>query len=70
MVGSGPLFLVVLATMMLPGQVTLIPIFIVFKNFGWIDTRPAIDRPSVLWWWCFLRLPDSTVHDDHSSGNG
>lgn len=36
--GRDPLFLVVLATMMLPSQVTLIPIFIVFKNLGWIDT--------------------------------
>ncbi|MFM7259035.1 MAG: carbohydrate ABC transporter permease [bacterium] len=36
--GSTPLFLVMLGTMMLPGQVTMIPLFLVFRSFGWIDT--------------------------------
>jgi len=36
--GRDPLFLVVLATMMLPYQVTLIPQFILFKKLGWVDT--------------------------------
>src|SRR5262249_42367682 len=31
-------FLVLLSTIMLPGQVTLIPTFITFRLFGWIDT--------------------------------
>ncbi len=39
--GRGPLFLLVLATMMLPGIVTMIPRFILFKHLGWVDTlRP------------------------------
>ena len=38
-----PLFLLVLSTMMLPSQVTMIPVFILFKLLGWVDTfRPLI----------------------------
>ena len=33
-----PLFVVLLATMMLPGQVTLIPVYILFSMIGWINT--------------------------------
>ncbi|GIP25005.1 sugar ABC transporter permease [Paenibacillus sp. J23TS9] len=36
--GKKFLFLVLLATMMLPGQVTMIPMFIMFKEVGWVDT--------------------------------
>ncbi len=34
----GPLFIMVLSTIMLPSIVTLIPTFIVFRTLGWIDT--------------------------------
>jgi multiple sugar transport system permease protein len=36
--GKRPLFVIVLATMMLPGQVTMIPIFIIFSRLGWVNT--------------------------------
>lgn len=36
--GREPLFLVMLSTMMLPAQVTMIPLFILFRALGWIDT--------------------------------
>lgn len=36
--GRDSLFLVVLATLMLPYQVTLIPVFILMRNLGWVDT--------------------------------
>ncbi len=37
------LFMLVLATMMLPSQVTMIPLFILFKTLGWVDTfKPLI----------------------------
>ena len=32
------LFIVVLSTMMLPHQVTLIPTFLIFRGLGWLDT--------------------------------
>jgi multiple sugar transport system permease protein len=40
------LFMLTLATMMLPGQITLIPQFIVFHKLGWINTYlPLIVPP-------------------------
>lgn len=36
--GRDVLFLILLGTMMLPMQVTMIPIFIIFRSLGWVDT--------------------------------
>jgi multiple sugar transport system permease protein len=36
--GRNAAFVVMIATMMLPAQVTMIPMFIVFRWFGWVDT--------------------------------
>ncbi|HHX40791.1 MAG TPA: ABC transporter permease subunit [Armatimonadetes bacterium] len=36
--GRDILFAILLATMMLPGQVTMIPVFLIFKSLGWYDT--------------------------------
>jgi multiple sugar transport system permease protein len=36
--GREPLFILMISTMMLPAQVTMIPMFIMFRYFGWIDT--------------------------------
>jgi ABC-type glycerol-3-phosphate transport system permease component len=36
--GKGKLFLVLLSTMMLPGIVTMIPSYVLFRYFHWIDT--------------------------------
>jgi multiple sugar transport system permease protein len=44
--GSRALFLVMLGTMMLPGQVTMIPLFLVFRQFGWIDTLMPLVVPA------------------------
>ena len=41
--GRNILFIVTVATLMLPFQVTLVPLFIVYKNLGWVgDFRPLI----------------------------
>ncbi len=41
--GRNGVFIFVLATMMLPMQVTMIPLFVLFKNLGWLNTfRPLI----------------------------
>jgi ABC-type glycerol-3-phosphate transport system permease component len=42
------LFVLVLGTMMLPGQVTIVPLFILFKNLGWIDTFLPLTVPAYL----------------------
>jgi len=44
--GRDIVFLLVLATMMLPGHVTLIPKFIIFKSLGWLDTFLPMIVPS------------------------
>lgn len=44
--GRTILFAIVLATMMLPGQVTMIPIFIIFSRLGWINTFMPLTIPS------------------------
>jgi ABC-type glycerol-3-phosphate transport system permease component len=41
-------FVVLLATMMLPPQVTMIPVFILFSRIGWVDTLLPLIVPSFL----------------------
>ena len=41
--GRDILFTLLLVTMMVPGQVTIVPIFIIFRRLGWIDSyRPLV----------------------------
>lgn len=44
--GRDAIFLVTLATMMLPGQVTLIPQFILFDKLGWVNTLKPLWVPA------------------------
>jgi multiple sugar transport system permease protein len=46
--GRDTLFWLYLATMMVPNIVTLIPMFILMRQFGWIDTYYGLIIPSVL----------------------
>ena len=41
------LFFAYLATMMIPGSVTMIPVFVILKYFGWIDTYQALIIPGL-----------------------
>jgi multiple sugar transport system permease protein len=41
-------FSILLATLMVPGIVTLIPLYIIYKNIGWIDTHYPLWVPKVL----------------------
>jgi len=40
------LFLLILSPMFLPGQVTMIPLFILYKYLGWIDTYKPLIVPA------------------------
>lgn len=44
--GRTPLFGVVLATLMLPPVVTIIPLFIIFSKLGWVDTFLPLTVPA------------------------
>jgi ABC-type glycerol-3-phosphate transport system permease component len=45
--GRTPLFIVVLATMMIPAQMYTIPLYIIFRDLGWIDTFLPIMVPQL-----------------------
>lgn len=44
--GRDALFIVMLATIMLPAEVTMIPRFIIFRNLGWYDTLLPLIIPA------------------------
>lgn len=44
--GKGPLFALMIATMALPGQVTMIPVFSLFRALGWYGTYLPLIVPS------------------------
>jgi multiple sugar transport system permease protein len=46
--GKAAFFATFMATLMIPGQVTLIPLFILFSRIGWTDTHLPLIVPTVL----------------------
>lgn len=44
--GKNVLFMIVLATMMLPGQVTMIPVYIIYTKLDWINTILPLTVPA------------------------
>lgn len=45
--GRDTVFMALLASMMIPGQVTMIPSFLMLKNLGWLDTYAGLIVPGV-----------------------
>ncbi len=46
--GKRPMFLFLLATMMIPSQLSLVPLFLIVNFFGWINTYWAIIVPGMI----------------------
>jgi ABC-type glycerol-3-phosphate transport system permease component len=46
--GRNALFVLVLSTMLLPWEVTIVPRFLLFKQLGWLDTLNPLIVPSIL----------------------
>jgi multiple sugar transport system permease protein len=44
--GSNVLYIILLATMMIPAQVTMIPSFMIMRFLGWIDSHNALIVPA------------------------
>jgi multiple sugar transport system permease protein len=44
--GRGPLFILVLATLLLPSQILLVPQFILFSKLGWVNTFLPLTVPA------------------------
>jgi multiple sugar transport system permease protein len=45
--GQKPLFLLFLVVQMVPGQVTMVPMYLMLSKFGWIDSHLALIVPAV-----------------------
>lgn len=45
--GRDKLFFAYLATMMIPGSVTMIPVFVIMRAFGWVNTYQALIIPAI-----------------------
>lgn len=74
--GRDALFLVLLATMMIPGTVLLVPSFLLFRDFGWLDTWYPLIVPGLAGaFGVFLarqfidKIPDSLVESATLDGS-
>ena len=45
--GKAILFVIVLGSMMIPGEVTMVPLYIVFKKLGWINSHIGLIVPGL-----------------------
>ena len=64
--GRDKLFLLYLATMMVPTQVTMIPQFILIKEFGWLDSYQGLIIPTMFA--VFRYIPDAPSDAQYSKG--
>lgn len=64
--GQGPLFSFLLGTMVIPGAVTLVPVFIIMRDLKWIDTILPLVIPGAAnaFGIFFMRQYISTISDD------
>jgi multiple sugar transport system permease protein len=46
--GNSFLFFVILAVLMVPGQITLIPSYLILKNLGWLNSYQGLIIPNVV----------------------
>lgn len=75
--GRDALFLTLLATMMIPGAVLLVPSFLMFRDFGWLDTWLPLIVPGLAGaFGVFLsrqfieKIPDSLIEAAKIEGCG
>lgn len=75
--GRELLFLVIIFTMTLPFQITLIPNYILMVKFGWVDTMAALVIPALnsafailLFRQAFKGIPDDLIHAARVDGCG
>ncbi len=75
--GRDNVFLLYIGTMMIPGQVTIIPVFMILTSFGWIDTYSGLIIPGLTSaFGCFLMrqfmmgLPNELIESALIDGAG
>jgi ABC-type glycerol-3-phosphate transport system permease component len=52
--GRDTFFIILLATMMLPAQVTIIPLFVIFRKLHWLNSYKPLIVPAFLTGWPFF----------------
>lgn len=45
--GRGVLFMIILATIMIPEQIALVPLFVIFLKVGFVNSYPALIAPGI-----------------------
>lgn len=65
--GKKFLFVFTIVTMMIPAQLSLIPMFVMMQNFGWIDSYKALIIPGLvsafgIFW--IKQYAEGAIHDD------
>ncbi len=76
--GRDTAFIIMISTLMLPAQVTMIPMFIMFRSFGWIDTILPLVVPAFfgapyfifMFRQFFAQVPESLVEAARIDGCG
>jgi ABC-type glycerol-3-phosphate transport system permease component len=76
--GRGAAFILMIATMMLPAQVTMIPLFLVFRSLGWVNTLWPLVVPAFfgapffifLFRQFFAQIPEALVEAARLDGCG
>ncbi|PTM57866.1 carbohydrate ABC transporter permease [Desmospora activa] len=76
--GRDTLFFITIAVMMIPGQVTMIPLFILFEKMGWVGTNLPLIVPAFfgvpffifLLRQFFLGLPNELIDSARMDGAG
>ncbi|MGB8956200.1 MAG: carbohydrate ABC transporter permease [Tumebacillaceae bacterium] len=75
--GRNLLFLLYLGALMVPGEVTIVPTFILMKYLGWIDTYQGLIVPQMfsvfgtfMMRQCFLSIPDDLENAAKIDGCG
>jgi len=76
--GRNTAFIIMISTLMLPAQVTMIPMFIMFRSFGWIDTILPLVVPAFfgapyfifMFRQFFAQVPESLVEAARIDGCG
>ncbi|MFK9091879.1 carbohydrate ABC transporter permease [Bacillus salipaludis] len=76
--GKKFLFVALLATMMIPGQINIIPQFIMMDYFGWVGSYKALIVPGManafgIFWikqYCENAIPDSIIEAATIDGSG
>ena len=64
--GKNLLFLLVLSALMIPSQVTLIPIYVMIANLGWVDTFAGLILPGTVSAYMIFMLRNNFMSVDQS----